>query len=224
MGAWFWLISRHHNVPILDRVLTTPLPKSVSSLTLSIVPDIGCQHGMVCFSQHKIKHSIWLTCWKVVHYEPLPMSQAFTAGLYSERVERVLKHKEPTLVYRKGALFFHINARAYVVWVARYTTRRFDWGTLRHPPFFPKLKRTDSSYSIRRITIFMEIPSQIRQVCDRHSQFFLRPWHLISTTVILRSLSTFAKLSGWWWGLLCELKVYQICWINFLLMNKKQGG
>ena len=93
-----------------------------------------------------VKKTCWWTGLQMVHYELLPTGQTITGDLYSQQLEhaqQALRQKEPSLVNRKGILFFHGNTRPHVVRVVRDTIQQLGWETLCHLLYSPDLVPID---------------------------------------------------------------------------------
>ncbi|KAG5305532.1 SETMR methyltransferase, partial [Acromyrmex insinuator] len=60
-----------------------------------------------------------------------------------DRLQEVIKEKRPELIYRKGIVFHHDNARSHTSLMTRQKLRELGWEVLMHPPYSPDLAPSD---------------------------------------------------------------------------------
>lgn len=145
------LMDRNQNEPFLDRILTADekwiLYDNVRRCYQWVDPDdapgLTEKPGL---HPKKILLCIWWTTSGIVHYELLKAGQTITASVYCsqlEKVQQVLKKKQPSLVNRKRVAYLHDNARPHVARETHQKLTDLGWEVLPHPPYSPDVAPTD---------------------------------------------------------------------------------
>ena len=89
---------------------------------------------------------IWRGQHGVIHFELLQRNQTITADFYSNQLQRLceeLRKKRSRLIYQKGVIHQHDNARPHVAKLIKDKIKELGWKTLFHPPYSPNLAPSD---------------------------------------------------------------------------------
>lgn len=145
------LLKRNENDPFLDRIVTCDekwvlydnRKRSAQWLDKDEKPK---QFPKPNFHQKKIMLSVWWYSKGIIHYNFLKTGETITAVRYCKDIEEM--HKKltilcPALVFRKGPIILHDNARPHVAQITQQKLSELGYEILSHPPYSPDLSPTD---------------------------------------------------------------------------------
>ncbi|CAH2244527.1 jg7678 [Pararge aegeria aegeria] len=94
----------------------------------------------------KVMLCVWWDWKGIIHDELLPPGSTIDSELYYEqlmRLKQVVEGKRPELIYKRGVVFHHDNARPYTSLATQQKLREFCWEVLMYPPYSPDLTPSD---------------------------------------------------------------------------------